>query len=68
MNELEAMAQELKNPEEAFGLFERSKSRFDQKDLEAVLKELKQLEELYARSRSHDQVSQPSPRGIRQQP
>ena len=47
MNELEAMARELKNRQRRLlDSLNDLKSRFDQKELEAVLKELKQLEEL----------------------
>jgi uncharacterized phage infection (PIP) family protein YhgE len=47
MNELEAMARELKNRQRRLlDSLNDLKNRFDQKDLEAVLKELKQLEEL----------------------
>lgn len=47
MNELEAMARELKNRQRRLlDSLNDLKNRFDQKELEAVLKELKQLEEL----------------------
>ncbi len=47
MNELEAMARELKNRQmRLLDSLNDLKNRFDQKELEAVLKELKQLEEL----------------------
>jgi hypothetical protein len=47
MNELEAMARELRNRQRRLlDSLNELKGRFDQKELEAVLKELKQLEDL----------------------
>ena len=70
MNELEAMARELKNRQRRLlDSLNDLKNRFDQKELEAILKELKQLEELLRQVMdAMSKLAQPPPRGIRQQP